>query len=282
MDSEFKIKFDGQQHQIEANVLINNLIHTSTIIQELNRELNTGKKIEIKIKALEKGSFLVHIDLIQGVDAVRNIFTRENLTFAAEIIGGIYGIIGIYKFLKGKKIKSKKENTDGTIRIENVDGDVNVFDNFVVNIYENNVTIKDAISQSFETLENEPSIDGYEILDKDEKPFIRVDRSEFEYLSIKSEEIEADEKIVKIAATLNIVRVSFDTKLAWEFYYKGIKISAKVNDTDFQNRIDDGEAFSKGDVLQVELEIRQKFDTTVNTYINKSYKVNKIIEHTQR
>ncbi|MBK6626115.1 MAG: transposase [Flavobacteriales bacterium] len=70
--SDFKIKFDGQQHQVDANVLISSLIHTTAVVQEVNRSLNSGKKIEIKVKALEPGSFLVHIELVEkAVDSLR-------------------------------------------------------------------------------------------------------------------------------------------------------------------------------------------------------------------
>jgi len=58
-DNDFKIKFDGQQHQVDANVLISSLIHTTTIVQEVNKYLNSGKKIDINVKSLEKGSFYV-------------------------------------------------------------------------------------------------------------------------------------------------------------------------------------------------------------------------------
>ena len=46
IDSDFKIKFDGQQHQVDAQVLISSLIHTTTVIQELNKHYHTGKKLK--------------------------------------------------------------------------------------------------------------------------------------------------------------------------------------------------------------------------------------------
>lgn len=282
METEFKIKFDGEQHQIDANLLINNLIHTSTIIQELNRNLDSGKKIDVKIKALEKGSFLIHIDLIESsLLHLKNLLTRENIETGGIIIASFVSLIELKKHLKGSPPKSKKE--DGNkVRIENQNGEVIIIENFVQNIYENNTIIRDAISQSFETLENDNSITGYELTDKNEKPFIRVNRDEFESLSLKSEEILDGEKVITTAATLNILRISFDQKLKSDFYMRGVKISAKVEDPDFQNRIDKGEAFSKGDILEVELEIKQKFEPSVDTYINKSYKINKIINHIGR
>ena len=38
---------------------------------------------------------------------------------------------------------------------------------------------------------------------------------------------EGDRQIVE-AATLNIVRLSFEDNLKWDFYYRGIKISANA------------------------------------------------------
>lgn len=51
-----QIKFEGQEHQIDANTLINVLIHYQTIITEANKELGGGSKnIELKVNAFEKG-----------------------------------------------------------------------------------------------------------------------------------------------------------------------------------------------------------------------------------
>lgn len=282
LDTDFKIKFDGEKHQIDANLLVNNLIHTTTIIQELNRNLDSGKKIEIKIKALEKGSFLIHIDLIETVlDGLKNLLTRENAETAGVIIGAFVGLIKLKKFLKGKEPKSK-EYSGNKVKIENEKGDVIYVENFVQNVYQNNTVVKDALSQSFETLENDSSITGYEVTDKNEKPLVRVDRNEFEYMSLKSDEILDVERITTIAATLNIIRISFEEKLKSDFYFKGNKISVKINDPEFYERVDKGESFAKGDILEVELEIKQVFESSVNTFINKSYKVNRIIRHIGR
>jgi hypothetical protein len=282
LDTDFKIKFDGEQHQIDANLLINNLIHTTSIIQEINRELHSGKKIDIKIKALQKGSFLIHIDLVEtAFHTLKNLLTKDNIETGGIIIGGFVGLIEIKKFLKGKEIKSK-EITGDKIKIENEKGQVLIIENFVYNIYENNPIVKDALAQSFETLENDNSITGYEITDRNENPLVRVDREEFEYLSVKTEETIDGEKNIIIAATLNIIRISFDDKLKSDFYFKGNKISIKINDPNFQKRIDNGESFAKGDILEVEMEIKQKFDKSVNTFINKSYKINRITNHILR
>lgn len=282
MDTDFKIKFDGEQHQINANLLVNHLIHMTSIIQELNRNLDSGKKVDITIKALQKGSFLIHIDLVEtALDNLKNLLTKENAKNASTIIASIVGLISLYKHLKGKKPKSKEISGD-QIKIENEKGEVIYIKNFVQNIYQDNTIIKDALSQSFETLENDSSITGYEITDKNEKPLVRVDRDEFEYISVKSEEVLEGEKNIVVSASLNIIRPSFDEKLKSDFYYKGNKISVKIKDKNFQKKIDSGKQFAKGDTLEVEMEIKQVFISSVNTFVNKSYKINRIVNHISR
>jgi len=280
--SDFKIKFDGQQHQVDANVLISSLIHTTTVVQEVNRSLNSGKKIEIKVKALEPGSFLVHIELVEkAVDSLRNLLTRENVELGAGIIASLVGLIELKKHLRGRKPK-KTETKGDTTTIINNEGDTLVINNTTFNIYQHSPVVQDALSQNFDALNNDPAITGFEITDKDEKPYVRVARDDFADLALKSEsESEGDRQIVE-AATLNIVRLSFEDNLKWDFYYRGIKISAKIADPSFYELIDKGEAFAKGDTLEVELQVNQRFDESVNTYITKTYQVNKILRHIAR
>ena len=146
LDSDFKIKFDGQQHQIDAQILISSLIHTTTVIQELKKHFNTGKKIEIKVKALEKGSFLIHIQLLEtALDSLKNLLTKDNIIFATSIIGGLVGLIELKKHLRGKKPKEIKTECSKTIIINQNNNRLNINTN-IFNVYETNVTVNDALS----------------------------------------------------------------------------------------------------------------------------------------
>jgi len=282
IDSDFKIKFDGQQHQVNAQVLISSLIHTTTVIQELNKHFNTGKKIEIKVKALEKGSFLVHIELLEtAFDALKNLLTKDNLLFASAIIGGLVGLIEIKKHLRGKK--PKKVNIEGsTTIIINENNNILNISSEIYTIYETNIVINDALSQNFDVLDNDPAITAFEITDKKENPYIRVERTDFKDLTLKSDLIDENKKQIIELSRLNIVRLSFEENLKWDFYYRGNRISARITDPNFYDLINNGESFAKGDTLEVELQINQLFEESVNTYINKSYQINRIINHYKR
>jgi hypothetical protein len=280
--NNFKIKFDGQTHQVDAQVLISSLIHTTTIIQELNKYLDSGKKIEIKVKALEKGNFLIHLELLETASgSLKAIFTKENIIVASSLITDLVALIQLKKHLKGKSPKEVKDENSTTI-ITNSDGNQLSIDSNIYQIYENSTVINDALSQNFDTIDHDPAISAFEITDDKEKPYVRVERSEFKDLSQKTEIIDENKKTIIENTRLNIVRLSFEEGLKWDFYYRGNKISAKIVDPNFQKLIDNGESFAKGDVLEVELQINQVFDNSVNTYINKSYLVNRIIQHHNR
>ena len=280
--NNFKIKFDGQTHQVDAQVLISSLVHTTTIIQELNRHLDSGKKIEIKVKALEKGSFLIHLELLEtALESLKTMFTKENIIVVSALITGLVALIQLKKHLKGKPPKEVKSENSTTIII-NGDGNHLSIDSNIYQIYNNNIVINDALSQNFDTIDQDPAISAFEITDNKEKPYVRVERSDFKDLSQKTEIIDENKKTSIVNARLNIVRLSFEEGLKWDFYYHGNKISAKIADPNFQEPIDNGESFAKGDILEVELQINQIYDDTVNTYINKSYQVNRIIHHYNR
>ena len=139
--------------------------------------------------------------------------------------------------------------------------------------------INDALSQNFDIIDQDPAISAFEITNDKEQAYVRVERSDFKDLSQKTEIIDENKKTIIENTRLHIVRLSFEESLKWDFYYRGNKISAKILDPKFQILIDNGESFAKGDVLEVELQINQIFDNSVNTYINKSYHINRIIQH---
>jgi hypothetical protein len=55
-----------------------------------------------------------------------------------------------------------------------------------------------------------------------------------------------------------------------------------MNDEAFLARIDRGERFAKGDILEVELQIDQVLDPNINTYINKGYQIVHVTAHVPR
>lgn len=278
----FKLKYNGAQHQIDANVLINSLAQTTTIIQGINHHIDSGKNIQIKINALEKGSFIVGLEIIETTLNVANtLLTRDNVDIAANIVSVFINLLEIKQFLKGKDpVESIRVGDD--YEVKNNKGDVTIIKGDVYNIYMHDQNIKEAISRNFDTINADESITGFEVLGKDESTLFKVNRDSFDELSVISEEIEGRDKFVTESATLFIIRPSFDPNLKWDFYYKRNKISARIKDDNFHSLINAGERFAKGDILEVDLKIHQEYDPVVKVHFNKSYLIEKIHKHKYR
>ena len=252
-------------------------------MQEANREISQDKRVEIKINATPKGSFLVDL-AIATYPAVGTttpmLFAKDAVTYVSTLIKTVTGLYNIHKFFNGEKPKAV-ESVDSSVRIENNNGDVTYFDNRVYNIYQNSKSIRHSLISEFETLDSDTKVTAFELLNEKDEALVNIPRNQFISLTTSETFVSPQEKDVIKTGILSIVTLSFEQKKKWELVYEGNKITAKMSE-DFYQTIDKGEKFAKGDQLEAELEIRQEFDDTVNAYINKTYNIVKIIKHIPR
>ena len=282
---ELKIKFDGNSHQIEANTFINVFVNFISLIQNINIEYDQSKKVEIVINASPKpGSFI--LDLIistsTNFDLISNLFKKDNIEYAANLVTVLGGIIGIAQFLKGEKPCKIETLNNESIKIENNKGNVTIINKNVFNIYEM-PSVQGPMKSTFESLEADLNITGFDLLDKNENQISHVPREDFTYMTrLPDSELQIDEQVSEEHATLNIVSMDWELKKKWEFYYLGNKINAKIKDQVFADDIKNGKPFRMGDSLEVVMEIRKQFDVVINTFVNKSYTIKKIVKHHPR
>jgi len=282
-DAEFKVKLDGDLSEVDAGTLISSLIGISTAVQEINKELSTDKKIQVKIKALEKGSFLIHLRLIESyITSLLQNITTDQVSITCSLICTLAAILTIKKHLKGDSPKDTKEDGD-YISLENSDGNIIEIDKRAYNIYINNSAIDNSLTKSFSTLSNDESITDFELLDNNDEVLFKASHDEFENIATLSTIKKEKERILEKIEVLKIFKIVFQENYKWEFYWQGNKIAAKMKDEKFNNEVNSGEErFAKGDTLRAEIHIYQIFDESIDTYINKSYEIAKVLEHIPR
>lgn len=278
--NNFKIVFGNEHNEVDIETLIGCLMHTSNIIQEVNRSLETDKKIEVRIKALEKGSFEVHIELVEKL--LRTLFSSESVTYGASIITIVGGLYKFANFLKGKK-PQKIESKGGSIEVTNANGDITIVQNNVYNIFNENKSIRESIVKQFSTLKQNKDIENFSF--EGQGISTTVSRCEFEDISTKIEvetgDIPQSTSEIVTDKSILIVRPSFTPELKWDFVYEGQRISAKMSDQEMIRIIDLGEKFAKGDTMLVDIEITKYYDTELQTYMitKDSYKILKYKQH---
>jgi len=280
-DDQFKIKFDGDTHDINALTFINTIDNVSSIIKEINNELlakeNIDRKVEIRIKAIAPGSFDVTLELIQQF--AQSLLTPNNIAYGAGIITILGGLFQLRKFLKSEKPQKIKKINNKETEITNKNGDVTIIENLTLNMYETNSNVSQSLNSTFESLSNDSKVTAFNFYDKYEEPFFSSESEEFKEFSKSYEYREDNKKVITELVSLNVNKVCFEKGSKWQFYYKGNKITANISDSSFYEKIDKGETFSKGDSLEVELEIHQEFREDIDTFINKSYEIVKVLGH---
>lgn len=270
---KMKIVFNGDSGQIDANTLIAALGHYQYIMETANKELGGAKTVELKVNAIEKGSFVIDVEIVENF--IKNLFSEKSLTYVSSIITIVSGVYGAYKLLKGRAARTDKEKD--SIRIK---GNDNVLINkSIVNIY-NQIPVREAISKTIEAADKDSSVEGLTI--EGEGDVVRFDREEFKEMihrNFDSEDLLPPDRTVDEVAYLSIVSMSFESGYQWQFMYKGFKIPIRIKEGALMEIIDKGERFGKGDMIEVTLEITQRFNPAFRAYENVRYRIKEFHRH---
>lgn len=273
--NELQLHFHGEEHSIDANTLVNALIHYNALISIINEEYGSGAKaISIKVNAPEKGSFLLDINL---VEKAKSLFSAKNLGYISSVITIFGAVMKIFKELKGRP--AKKEDLPPSINI--TIGKVDISDS-ILNIYNNKVT-RESISKTFETLEKDESVTGLDVVTPRET--ISTDRSEFRelvYTDFDSEVPESMERVSEIDATLVIVALNFERGSTWTFIHRGERFRMQVKDDALMEQIDKGQQFGKGDAIKVKMQITKRYNPEYRVYEISSRRIVKFYELIKR
>jgi len=279
-ETEFKLKFDGKLNEVNATTLGYSLVYVSTIIREIAWDLSS--RIEIRVKSTAPGSFVVGIAL----EALNDPLFQAHVAAASgplalTVIDTLTKLFNLRKALKGEPPKEATVSGDNIEITAGNNAKINI-DNRTFKLYFNHPEINEALSRTFQALDSDKSISGFEITDTQEKPLFEATSEVFAALASISSVPQPEKRDMTDETHVYVVKPSFDPKLKWTVLYKGIRTEVSMRDREFQARVEGGQPFAKGDILSVTLVIHQKLDPTLNTYVNKSYDIVKVHSHIPR
>lgn len=272
-----QLELQGQTHSIDANTLVNMLVHYQTIVAEANRQIGGGaREVTLKVNALKQGSFVIDVSVVQSL--AQQLFGKDTVGYIADLCGAVGGVYALYRWFKGKPIKTQKEKEDAVSMTlgDNVNITVET-----INIY-NQPTVRQAVSKSVETANADPSVEGFAVKTDGSCTCAQFDRDSFKdfiYDDFDSEDDTPEERTIDEDTTLVIVGLYFEPGARWQFMYNGFKISIIVKDDALMQKINEGERFGKGDAIRVKLRRVQRYNKDYRTYENKSYKIVEFYEH---
>ena len=277
--NEFKVIFDGKLELISAEVLISNLLNTTNILGEVNKEFK-GPKIDISIKPFAPGSFEIIYAIAQAasVSGLLNTLIKNYDVYLGQLISILSNIFKLKKFLGGEKPKGALLEGD-KVKITRNDNAQIYVDNRAYNIYKSNNFINDSLNKSFRMIDKNEKIEAFLIKDKENKELFEAKREEFKEMYAPNSLLEEGEQYkIDEDAKLVIFKIVWEPGYKWGFIYEGVKISAYIKDEDSFNKIK-SDGFYEGDYFIARLKITQKYDEKYKVFINSDYEIEEIKKH---
>ena len=232
---EFNVIFRGDIEYIDSEILLANLLTTTEIIQEINKELE-GKEIEIYIKPFAPGSFeisyiLAHVGFVSGLF---NVISGTNISGLKFILNIFRDILNLKKLLGGKKPQEIIQH-ENKVEIKSAQGNTITVIDKSLNIYMNNVHIESAINKGFKNLEKNEAITDYVIEEKDGKVLFDVNREQYKNLGNYAFKKAGGEKMRCIKRNnemwgLHLSQEEIDGLAKCSFYISEIKEAIKAGE----------------------------------------------------
>ena len=285
--TRFTLRFGGEFNVINATTYGLILINAVTLLEEANKELQTGAYLEIKVRSERKGSYLVDL-VIHSATAyavVAPLINKENIEIvknaASAVISTATKGLELWKKLKGEKPKEVIDKGGTYIFITGDNSKVEV-DNSVKSLVMDNKRGQESLANTFSALSKDENVEDFSVLDEKNETLFLAEKKDFPELSKKVDIAQPEKQTLTETTHLHITRQSFEPNKKSDFLYKGFQITAWITDKTFWENVDNGEAFAKGDILFAELEIEQEFNKVFNTYENKNYTIGRVIQHIPR
>ena len=284
--TKLNILYDGpalREHRMEVRDLAPALLAMGELLDVANEVLNGPKtRINVQVAASFKaGSFGVEFEvgsLVQqalqlvGMDGISAKQILEWLGLAGKGAGGVLGLIGLIKWLRGRSIKKVELLDNGKVRIL-VDANAIEVEAKVLELYRN-FRIRKALEDVVKPLERE-GIDSFAASSDPEQGFEVIEKREA-YLFQKPSSVDEMVSNQELVRNLQLVTVAFKDDNKWRFTDGQSSFFAPILDARFVEQINNNTPVSKGDVLKARIRERQWLR---GEELRTEYEVLEVMEH---
>lgn len=276
----FVLYFDSPYRQINAYALATSLTGLADAVRSANAAVNPGYYVEVVVETLIDGSFQAVVRTVY--EKTRDLLSSE----AAKAI--IYGIIAthIYEI-------AFKSDTPPVITVKSEVVIIEFAKEKIIvprDVYEAKKQLEKSerftsgVNRIFQGAQLDQTVRGLGLkIEIDASmPQVCIPRENFASFDSRGE-LEGSREVVEYA-TLEISRAILERgRRKWEFYWRGMRISAPVLDLSFYDRFFAHEIMiAPGDGLRVVLRVTQIAAPDTGIFMNTHYEVVEVIEHIPR
>lgn len=264
----FSIKYDGPAlatHQMDVRELAPALIALSDLLEQANKAaLPDAPDIRVNVQGNFKGgSFGVDLIAAQTItQQLVSMFSGTEATAAANLytllgalglVGGGGGLIGVIKFLRGRKPSAIRIDGDKTVFELH---DTTTVESFEVDLMTGRLYKTRVVRQSLAKVIRPLEREGIDVFATGVNGVIQsvVTKDEAAYFEMAATEADVVSDTTTPMVMLQIESAAFKEDNKWRFSDGGTPFFAEIADQEFLQRINAGvERFGKRDVLVADL-----------------------------
>jgi|GEM_PF-5638340 len=270
---ELTLTYESDAERASVGAVGGGLLALQAMVNEVQSAFEENERILIKARPFRRGSLELPLELIV-FGTVMIIQEYPLLQKLREVLAEFFDI---KSRLRGRPIQVEQGNV---IIIDN--SPIRV-DQITLQCLDPSSAVSELCAKAFRDIEEDSEIRAVRVdSSTTDQPLVRINRAEFPYFHPETRigEQNLGERDETTRETLIIRQPSFDAELAWRFVWQGVKISAKMQHTEFQDQVAEGrEAFVAGDSLDVDLRRVQEYDPSARTHVTKRYYITRVWEH---
>ena len=275
----FSVSYSGaavEQGEMDVRLLAPALLSLGDLFNQANEISNPERStVSLRIRATERGSFSIEMDLVQiafvGATVLGGSYVTAAVNLKGLIVGG-GGVLDLIRRLKGQTPQVQQDR-DGSLRLTAKEIDLTVPPQIISLL--NNPAVRRSAQQVVNPL-SEGDIDALSVVDE-KGELLRVTKAEHEYFTTN---LGLDETITdtEFQMAFKIARLAFNERSRWRLTADGFDISAEIKDQSFWASIHNNSArFSEGDILVCRIRARQR--QVGDGEIEADYEVMEVIRH---
>ena len=259
------LRYDGSalaEHSMNLDVLSEALSGLNSLIKEVHHDLNgDDADLDVLVEGgFEEGSFEFVLNVIENT----NLSTLAAIGFGTPILAG--GLIGVLKWLQGKKIGRISFNAVGNCLVFKEDGEHIEAAGYLKDVLASS-GVRKSVKKLIQSPLNKDGFETFEVLNQDNRTQFTV-VEEHEAVCFKNHRVPVIERAEDIEiiddVLITFVSVHADKKSGWRINWDDDIIPVKMGDNRFFQRISNETIFD--DSYRVRIEAAPKPNSIEKTY----------------